>query len=110
MAEVCCRRRQAANRQLITTGRHDVIAASIFDHPAILLLIAFITLVRWLISKAKAQTQDNTQTETPTPMPPARPISRGGETQTEEERIRRFLEALGQPPGTTPPKVTPRRA
>ena len=72
-------------------------------------------LVRWLISKTKSQGQNtqptNTQTQdtsAPAPRPPARPISRGGETQTEEERIRRFLEALGQPAGTTPPKVTPR--
>jgi hypothetical protein len=39
----------------------------------------------------------------------SRPIPRGGETQTEEERVRRFLEALGQPPGTTPPKVVTRQ-
>ena len=81
-------------------------AASIFDHPGILLIIAAITLVRWLIQKGKAEAQ-NTQTS---PSPPAnRPIERGSETQTEEERIRKFLEALGQPAGTTPPKVTPRR-
>ena len=80
-------------------------AASIFDHPAVLLLIAFIALVRWLVSKAKAQTQD---TQTPTEPPPSRPITRGGETQSEEERIRKFLEALGQPRGTTPPKVVPK--
>ena len=29
--------------------------------------------------------------------------------QTEEERVRKFLEALGQPPGTTPPKVVTQR-
>jgi hypothetical protein len=89
-----------------------LIASGIFDHPGFLLLVAFIALVRWLVSKAKSQAQ-NTQPETqdaPAPVPPtpARPIPRGGETQTEEERIRRFLEALGQPAGTTPPKVTPR--
>jgi hypothetical protein len=82
-----------------------VIAASIFDHPGYLLLIVFIALVRWLASKAKSQTQ-NPQSP---PAPPSRPISRGGETQTEEERVRRFLEALGQPPGTTPPKVVTQR-
>lgn len=81
-----------------------MLAASIFDHPAVLLLIVFVALVRWLISKAKSQTQE---TQTPMEPPPAQPIPRGGE-QTEEERIRKFLEALGQPPGTTPPKVTPR--
>ena len=82
-----------------------MLAASIFDHPAVLLLIAFIALVRWLVSKAKAQTQE---TQTPIEPPPSRPITRGGETQSEEERIRKFLEALGQPRGTTPPKVVPK--
>ena len=82
-----------------------MVAANLFDHPAVLLLIGFIALVRWLISKAKSQT-DTTQTSVDPP--PAQPISRGGETRTEEERIRKFLEALGQPAGTPPPKVTPR--
>jgi hypothetical protein len=87
-----------------------LIASGIFDHPGFLLLFAFIALARWLVSKAKSQGQKAQPQDTPAPVapPPARPISRGGETQTEEERIRRFLEALGQPAGTTPPKVTPR--
>jgi hypothetical protein len=80
-------------------------AATIFDHPGFLLLIVFVALVRWLASKAK-QTQ-NQQTPPPSP-PPSRPIPRG-DSQTEEERVRRFLEALGQPPGTTPPKVVTRQ-
>src|SRR5256714_12404481 len=81
-----------------------MIAASIFDHPGVLLLIVFVALIRFLVSKAKSATQS-----TPTSSPPSRPIPRGGETQTEEERVRRFLEALGQPPGTTPPEITRRR-
>lgn len=79
-------------------------AASIFDQPAILLLIAFIALVRWLVQKAKKSAQ-NTQTSPP----PSEPIQRGSETQTEEERIRRFLEALGQPAGSQPPNLPPAR-
>ena len=82
-------------------------AASIFDHPGYLLLIVFIALVRWLASKAKSQTQ--TPEARPPPAAANRPIPRGGSAETEEERIRRFLEALGQPPGTTPPKIAPRR-
>jgi hypothetical protein len=78
-------------------------AATLFDHPWILLLIAAVSLVRWLMQKAKTEAQNTEQ-------PPDQPISRGGETQSEEERIRRFLEALGQPKGSAPPpKVTPRR-
>lgn len=84
------------------------IAASIFDHPGVLLLIVFVALVRWLASKAKSQTE-RPQAAPPASVAPSRPIARGGETQTEEERVRRFLEALGQPPGTTPPKVATRR-
>ena len=83
-----------------------MLAASLWEHPGFLLLIAFIALVRWLVSKAKSQVQDG---QSPMENPPARPITRGGETQSEEERIRRFLEALGQPAGTTPPPQVPRR-
>lgn len=83
-----------------------MIAANIFDHPGFLLLIVFIALVRWLASKGKSQTQTP---QAPAAPPPSRPIPRGGETQTEEERIRKFLEALGQPAGTAPPVVQRRR-
>jgi hypothetical protein len=84
-----------------------MLAASLFDHPGILLIIAAITLIRWLISKGKGEAQN---TQAPTPPTPSRPITRGGETQTEEERVRKFLEALGQPAGSAPPKVAPRRS
>ena len=79
-------------------------AASLFDHPGVLLIIAAVALLRWLIQKGKGEAQN-----TETPSPPNQPITRGSNTQTEEERIRKFLEALGQPAGTTPPKVVPRR-
>jgi hypothetical protein len=82
-----------------------VIAATLFDHPGFLLVIIFAALVRWLVSKSKSQPQNPSSP----PPPPNRPITRGGETQTDEERVRRFLEALGQPPGTTPPKVVTQR-
>jgi hypothetical protein len=79
-------------------------AASVFDHPVVLLIIAAVALLRWLIQKGKGEAQSPE-----TPPAQSQPITRGGETQTEEERIRKFLEALGQPAGTTPPKVVPRR-
>jgi hypothetical protein len=85
-----------------------MLAARLFDHPGILLIIAAITLIRWLISKGKGEAQ-NTESQPPPPRP-SRPITRGGETQTEEERVRKFLEALGQPAGSAPPKVAPRRS
>ena len=83
-----------------------MLAASLFDHPGILLIIAAITLIRWLIQKGKGEAQN---TESQPPPPPSQSITRGGETRTEEERIRKFLEALGQPAGSAPPKVAPRR-
>lgn len=103
--------RAATNRARKIRKSGDVIAASVFDHPGVLLLIVFVALVRWLTSKAKADTQkpQTPATQSPSPPPPSRPIPRGGETQTEEERIRKFLEALGQPAGTTPPVVQRRR-
>ena len=62
-------------------------------------------LLRWLSQKSDAGKQDPER-----PTVPNQPIPRGGETQTEEERIRRFLEALGQPAGSMPPpKVAPKR-
>jgi len=77
-------------------------AASIFDHPAVLLIILAVGLLRWLIQKAKTEAQK-------TEPPPTEPIPRGSESQTEEERIRKFLEALGQPAGSPPPKVIRRQ-
>jgi hypothetical protein len=74
------------------------------DHPIILIIVVAAALLRWLSQKSEAGKQDSER-----PTVPDQPIPRGGETQTEEERIRRFLEALGQPATSTPPpKVTPR--
>jgi hypothetical protein len=75
-----------------------------FDHPGLLLIIVAVALLRWLAQKAKTEKQNSER-----PASPSQPITRGGESQTEEERIRRFLEALGQPPGSAPPKMAPPR-
>jgi hypothetical protein len=74
------------------------------DHPIILIIVVALALIRWLFQKAKAEKENADRPEAP-----SEPIPRSSETQTEEERIRRFLEALGQPPGSAPPKVAPRR-
>ncbi|HEY2139642.1 MAG TPA: hypothetical protein VGH00_06155 [Chthoniobacterales bacterium] len=79
-------------------------AASVFDHQFVLLVILAVWLLRWLVEKGKRETQN-----TDTPPAPSQPISRGSQTQTEEERVRKFLEALGQPPGSAPPKASSRR-
>ena len=75
-----------------------------FDNPIILLIIVAAAVLRWLWQKAEAEKDPERPTTPGEPIPPT------GETRTEEERIRRFLEALGQPATTTPPpKVTPKR-
>lgn len=75
------------------------------DHPVILIIVIAAALLRWLWQKSQAENQDSER-----PTVPGEPIPRSGDTQTEEERIRRFLEALGQPATSTPPrKVSPKR-
>jgi hypothetical protein len=79
----------------------------VFDHPIILIIVVAAALLRWLSQRSQATKEADPER----PQVPGLPIPRGGETQTEEERIRRFLEALGQPTTSTPPrKVTPRPA
>ena len=73
------------------------------DSPYIILIVIAASILRWLWQKAQAEKENADR-----PVVPDQPIPRGGETKSEEERIRRFLEALGQPPGTTPPKVAPK--
>jgi hypothetical protein len=71
----------------------------------IFLVLAGLALVfKWLTR------QGSSDAETPPPPPPApnEPVRRAAPL-TEEERVRRFLEALGVPPGTqAPPPVRPR--
>ncbi|HEX8490221.1 MAG TPA: hypothetical protein VF626_04325 [Chthoniobacterales bacterium] len=78
-----------------------------FDHPLIIILILVAGFLRWLYEKSQASKDE-----------PHRPIAPDPTDQTidrtapggEEERIRRFLEALGQPTTSPPPpKVAPKR-
>jgi len=74
------------------------------DHPIILIIVVAAALLRWFFQKSQTPNQDSER-----PTVPGQPIPRSEETQTEEERIRRFLEALGQPAGSAPPpKVAPK--
>ena len=72
----------------------------------IFLVLAGLALIfKWLTRQAS---DDSEKPEPPSPneQAPPRPPA-----QSEEERIRRFLEALGAPPGTRPPPpVRPRRS
>src|SRR5215471_6663809 len=62
-----------------------------------LVLGALVLIFRWLTSQGG---KDEGKPETPPneKLPRSRPPA-----ETEEERVRRFLEALGVPPGTQPP-------
>jgi hypothetical protein len=79
------------------------------DNVLFLLLIAVAALFQ-LLSKAVSKTgkSDSNQTpESPGPQNP-RPIQRAPR-ESDADRIRKFLEALGQPPSSTPPSpVLPR--
>jgi hypothetical protein len=79
------------------------------DNLLFLLLIAAAALFQLLsktISKAK-KSDSNETSSSPTPQTP-RPIQRAPR-ESDADRIRKFLEALGQPPSSTPPSpVLPR--
>jgi hypothetical protein len=63
-------------------------------------------LLRLLVKKARGETIDDEPAPPPPGIPP--PLPRDP-TQNDEERIRKFLEALGQPTtNAPPPRVSPR--
>jgi hypothetical protein len=69
-------------------------------------LVAVAALFKWLSSRQQNSSNTNDSPETPTP---ASRRSVREESSSDEEQIRKFLEALGQPRGTkVPPPVPPR--
>ena len=76
-----------------------------------LILVAVVGLIRWL-SQA-AENKKNAEAEkrgSIAPGQPAETLAPRGAPQTEEERIRKFLEALGVPTSSDPPpRVQPRQ-
>src|SRR3984893_438343 len=77
-----------------------------FDGWIFVLLVAMAAMLRWLASKATAPKDQDGSEDRPTTQPD-RPA---GETPvSNEEQIRKFLEALGQPKTSKPPPpVVPR--
>jgi hypothetical protein len=74
-----------------------------FENLLFLLFIAVALLFQLLAraaSKARKDSDETTRRSASTPPPlPRAPV------ETDEERVRKFLEALGQPPGSQPPPV-----
>ena len=76
-----------------------------FDNPIFIFILIVAALLRWLSKRSETSGDEPERPNVPN-MPP----SRSNDTDSEEERIRKFLEALGQPTGSRPPpKVAPRR-
>jgi len=79
-----------------------------FDNPIFILLILVAGLFRWLAQRAEEKRKRSGDTAESARQRESAAPARGGE-QT-EERVRRFLEALGQPTSSKPPsKIAPRK-
>ncbi|SRR6266699_2425990 len=83
-----------------------MIAAN-FDNFLFLLLVVVAVLFQFLAKIAGKKSKDQTKrTSTPIPRTPTSP--QRAPTESGEDRIRKLLEALGQPPTSRPPPVVPR--
>nr|MDQ3315335.1 hypothetical protein [Verrucomicrobiota bacterium] len=72
-----------------------------------LVLVAVVGLLRWAMQAAETKRNAEAQKRSDTP-PPNAPIVRAP-VQSEEERVRKFFEALGVPSTSAPPpRVQPR--
>src|SRR6266536_6717455 len=80
------------------------------DNLLFLLLVAVALLFRWLASKAGQTSKGSEESEprsTSTPRTP--PLIPHSPAEADEERVRKFLEALGQPTtAKPPPPIVPR--
>jgi hypothetical protein len=96
-----------------------MIAAFHLDNWLFILLIAVAMLFRWLASvaskasKGSDETDERSTSTPPTASParsasPARTVPRAP-VESDEQRIRKFLEALGQPAGSQPPPPVSRK-
>ena len=81
-----------------------------FDNLLFLLLVAVALLFRWLASKAGQTSKGSEESERrSTSAPQAPPPIPYSPAEADEERVRKFLEALGQPTtAKPPPPIVPR--
>ncbi|PZR74409.1 MAG: hypothetical protein DLM52_09500 [Chthoniobacterales bacterium] len=79
-----------------------------FDQNIIFIIVAAIVAISRLVGLASRKRQQQPPSSTEQPRRTAAPVY-PVKAETDEERVRKFLEALGAPPGTqAPPKVQPR--
>src|SRR5437870_411782 len=86
-------------------------AAMHFDQNIIFIIIAAIIGISRLVSRISEESKKQSQRrrQSPPPQPEVPQSIQRTRPKTDEERVREFLEALGQAPGSTPPaKVQPR--
>ena len=80
-----------------------------FDNWIWVLFLAMAALLKLLASKAGNTTNQSTPEQDSTPSPRRQPSPQRPAPASDEEQIRKFLEALGQPPTSKPPApVSPR--
>ena len=73
------------------------------DQLVLLVVVGVIALVKWFVENAGQNPTDETRPPAPRPQHPETGGNSGAES--EEERMRRFMEALGLPPTGVPPPV-----
>ena len=84
-----------------------ILAVNIPNNLIFLIVFAAVGVVNWWLERRKKQSGSEGSQSPPRPQPRAGGPAPGGES--EQERLRRFLEALGVPqqPGQTPPPAQP---
>ena len=82
-----------------------MLGAISFDTLAFIALVIVAGFFRWISKEAEKAKRKSAQGE----RSPSRPAPVQAREETDEQRVRRFLEALGQPSGSKPPAPVMRR-